>query len=145
MMVRRLISAGPLAHVCQCKGLSTCVRICVRVAIRFRAQFVRKQKKEPIIFLLAIAMVCLHISANKNKKLTCLTPLAANRTPNRMGISMGNRTCRRPLTVPLAEKLLQLRPFATGVEMLPKIICLDFVESSSWTVRDDGSFCKPAS
>jgi hypothetical protein len=44
------------------------------------------------------SIVCLHISAKKNQKLPCWTPLAANRTPNRMGIRMGNRTCRQPLT-----------------------------------------------
>jgi hypothetical protein len=37
----------------------------------------------------------------KNQKLTCSTPLAANRTPNRMGIRMENRICRRPLRVRL--------------------------------------------
>jgi hypothetical protein len=42
-------------------------------------------------------MVRFHISAKKNQKLTGWTPLAANRTPNRMGIRMENRTCRQPL------------------------------------------------
>jgi hypothetical protein len=42
-------------------------------------------------------MVYLHISAKNNQKLTCLTPLAANRKPNRMVIRMENRTFRRPL------------------------------------------------
>jgi hypothetical protein len=46
-------------------------------------------------------MVCLNISAKNIQKLTCLTPLAANRTPNRIGIRVENRTCRRPLTLPL--------------------------------------------
>jgi hypothetical protein len=35
----------------------------------------------------------------KNQKVTGWTPFAANRTPNRMGIRMENRTCRRPLTL----------------------------------------------
>jgi hypothetical protein len=35
---------------------------------------------------------------NKIKKLIFWTPLAANLTPNRMGIRMGNHTCRQPLT-----------------------------------------------
>jgi hypothetical protein len=56
------------------KGPSTRVRICVRIAIRFRARFVRKQNREPFIFLLAIAMVCLPLFAKKIQKLTCLTP-----------------------------------------------------------------------
>jgi hypothetical protein len=49
------------------KAWVTHVRICVRIAVRFRARFVRKQNREPIIFLLAIAMVDLHISAKKSK------------------------------------------------------------------------------
>jgi hypothetical protein len=80
------------------KGPSTRVRICVRIAVRFHARFLQKQNREPIFFLLSIAMVCLHISAKTQSKLTCLTPLAANRTPNRMRIRMGNRTCRQPLS-----------------------------------------------
>jgi hypothetical protein len=36
-------------------------------------------------------MVHFHISAKKNKKLACWTPLAANRSPNRMEIRMENR------------------------------------------------------
>jgi hypothetical protein len=43
-------------------------------------------------------MLHLHISAKTNQKLTCLTPLATNRTPNRIAIRMENRMCRRPLT-----------------------------------------------
>jgi hypothetical protein len=43
-------------------------------------------------------MVRFHISAQNNQKLTCWTPLAANRTPNRMGIRMENLSCRQPLT-----------------------------------------------
>jgi hypothetical protein len=78
-------------------GTSTRVRICVRIAVRFGARFIHKQNRETILFLLPIAMVCLHISAKKNQKLTCLTPLAANRTPNRMEIRMENSTCRQPL------------------------------------------------
>jgi hypothetical protein len=84
-------------HRRRSKGPSTRVRICVRMAVRFRARFVRKQNREPIIFLLPIAMVCLHISAKNNQKSTCLTSLAANRTPNRMRIRLENRMCRRPL------------------------------------------------
>jgi hypothetical protein len=79
------------------KGLSTHVRICVRIAIRLGARFVRKQNRDPNFFLSLITIVCLQNSAKKNHKLTCLTPLAANRTPNRMGIRMGNRTCGQPL------------------------------------------------
>jgi hypothetical protein len=56
-----------------------------------------KQNRDPIIFLSPITMVLFHISETKNQKLICLTPLAANRTPNRMGIRMENRTCRQPL------------------------------------------------
>jgi hypothetical protein len=48
-------------------GLSTRVRICVRIAIRFRARFVRKQNRDPILFLPPITIVCLHISAKKIK------------------------------------------------------------------------------
>jgi hypothetical protein len=81
----------------QHKGLSTRVRIAVRIAGRFRARFLRKQNRESILFLLPIAMVCFHISAKNNQKVTCFTPLAANRPPNRMGIRMENRTCRLPL------------------------------------------------
>jgi hypothetical protein len=80
------------------KGLSTRVRIAIRIAVRFRAQFIRKQNRDPIIFLSPITMVRFHISAQKIQKLTCLTPLAANRTPNRMGIRMENRTCGQPLS-----------------------------------------------
>jgi hypothetical protein len=53
-----------------------------------------KQKWDPIFFLSRITMVCKHISANTKEKITCWTPLAANRTPNRLGICMENRTCR---------------------------------------------------
>jgi hypothetical protein len=48
----------PLSHDCFCTGLSTRVRICVRIAVRFRARFVRKQNRKPIMFLLAIAIFC---------------------------------------------------------------------------------------
>jgi hypothetical protein len=68
---------------------------------------------DPILYLTLITMVFLHISAKKNQKLTCWTPLAANRTPNRMGIRMGNRTCRQPL---------MLRHFLT---ILTKFLLLD--------------------
>jgi hypothetical protein len=51
-------------------------------------------------------MVCFHISAKNNQNLTCFTPLAANRTPNRMGIRMGNRTCRRPLNDNATNEIL---------------------------------------
>jgi hypothetical protein len=90
--------AMPDITLYQNKGLSTRVRICVRIAIRFRARFVRKQNRDPTFFLSPIKIVCLQISAKKNKKLTCWAPLAANRTPNRTEIRMGNRTCRQPLT-----------------------------------------------
>jgi hypothetical protein len=69
-------------------GPSTRVRISERIAIRFRAQFVCKQNRDPILFLSPIIMVCLHISAKIKEKITGWTPLAANRTPNRMGIRM---------------------------------------------------------
>jgi hypothetical protein len=65
------------------KGLSTRVRICVRIAIQLRARFVRKQNRDPILCLSPITIVCLDISAKKYQNLTCWTPLAANRTPNR--------------------------------------------------------------
>jgi hypothetical protein len=48
-------------------------------------------------------MVRFHISAKKNQKFTCWTPLAANRTPNRMDIRMENRTCRQPLAIELSN------------------------------------------
>jgi hypothetical protein len=44
-----------------------------------------------------ITMVCFHIFSQKNIFFTFWTPLAANRTPNRKGIRMENRTCRQPL------------------------------------------------
>jgi hypothetical protein len=75
----------------------TRVRIRVRIAVRFRARFVRKQNRDPILFLSPITMVCLHILTKKTQKITCWALLAANRTPNRTGIHMENRTCRRPL------------------------------------------------
>jgi hypothetical protein len=65
------------------------VRICVRIAIRFRARFVRKQNRDPILFLSPTTIVCLHISTTTNQKLNCWTPLAANRTPNRKRDSYG--------------------------------------------------------
>jgi hypothetical protein len=71
-----------------------CVRICVRIAIRFRARFVRKQNRDPILFLSPIAIVCLHILAKKNQKLTCWTPLAANHKPNRIAThANGKKSC----------------------------------------------------
>jgi hypothetical protein len=39
-----------------------------------RNRLIVSESAEPIIFLLAIAMVCLHISAKKSQKLTCSTP-----------------------------------------------------------------------
>jgi hypothetical protein len=45
----------------------------------------------------AITMAWLHISAKINQKLTFWTPLAANRTPNRIPIRTQNRTCRQTL------------------------------------------------
>jgi hypothetical protein len=51
----------------QAKGLSTRVRICAQIAIRFRARFVRKQNRDPIIFLSPITIVCLHIAAKQIK------------------------------------------------------------------------------
>jgi hypothetical protein len=78
-------------------GPSTRVRIRVRIAVRFRARFVRKQNRDPILFLSPITMVCLHILTKKTQKITCWALLAVNRTPNRTGIHMENRTCRRPL------------------------------------------------
>jgi hypothetical protein len=91
------------------KGLSTRVRIAIRIAVRFRARFLRKQNRDPIIFLSPIKMVRFHIFSQKNQKITCWTPLAANRTPNRMGIRMENRTCRQPLTQILNAILNRLR------------------------------------
>jgi hypothetical protein len=85
------------------KGLSTRVRIAVRIAVPFRPRFLCEQNKDPILFLSPITMVRFHISAKNNQKLTCWTPLAANRTPNRMGIRMENRTCRQPLTTVLTS------------------------------------------
>jgi hypothetical protein len=64
-------------------------------AVRFRARFGRKQNRNPILFLSPITMIYLHISAKKVQKLTCWTPLAADRIPNRTQ----NRTCRQPLTL----------------------------------------------
>jgi hypothetical protein len=45
--------------------------------------------------------------SQKNQKITCWTPLAANRTPNRMGIRMENRTCRQPLRYFLLKMILK--------------------------------------
>jgi hypothetical protein len=59
-----------------------------------RNRFVRKQNTDPIIFLSPSVMVCLHISTKTKEEITCWT---ANRTPNRIGIRMENRACRRPL------------------------------------------------
>jgi hypothetical protein len=58
---------GPIKTTVTSKGPSTRVRICVRIAIRFRARFVRKQNRDPILFLSPITIVCLHISAEKIK------------------------------------------------------------------------------
>jgi hypothetical protein len=58
-------------------------------------------------------MVRFHISAKKNPKLTCWTPLAANRKPNRMGIRMEIRTCRQPLTLSLSLSLSLSLPSRT--------------------------------
>jgi hypothetical protein len=49
------------------KGPSTRVRIYVRIAVGFRARFVRKQNRDSILFLSPITIVCLHISAKKKK------------------------------------------------------------------------------
>jgi hypothetical protein len=54
-------------------------------------------------------MVCLHILTKKTQRLTCWTPLAANRTLNRIGIRMENRTCRRPLIPKNVIKRITLR------------------------------------
>jgi hypothetical protein len=113
-----------------CKGPSTRVRI----AVRFRARFVRKQNRKPILFLLPIAMVCLLISA---KKITCLTPLAANRTPKRTGIRLENRTCRRPLTkLYLILYILRVKRPGSGVTEIsiePQMILLRLC-SGDWFV-----------
>jgi hypothetical protein len=93
----------------QLKGPSTRVRICIQIAVRFRAQFVPKQNRDPLLFLSPITMVCLYISSKKIQKLTCWTPLAANRTPNRAGIRMENCTCRRPLSCSLNAVFHDLR------------------------------------
>jgi hypothetical protein len=49
-------------------GPSTRIRICVRVAVRLCARFVRKQNREPFFFLLAIAMVCVYTFQQKKIK-----------------------------------------------------------------------------
>jgi hypothetical protein len=79
------------------KGPFTRVQIRVRFRVRFHAHFECKPDKDPILYLTPITTVCIHISAKQNQKLTCWTPLAANRTPNRMQIRKQNRTCRRSL------------------------------------------------
>jgi hypothetical protein len=43
------------------KGLSTRVQIAIRIAVRFRAKFLRKQNRDPIIYLASITMVRFHI------------------------------------------------------------------------------------
>jgi hypothetical protein len=50
------------------KGPSTRVRICVRIADRFRAGFVRNHKRDPILLLAPITMVISVISATFFKK-----------------------------------------------------------------------------
>jgi hypothetical protein len=90
----------------QTEGLSTRVRICVRIAVRFRARFARKQNREPIIFLLPHCNGLFTHFSQKKQKLTCLTPLAANRTSNGTGIRMRNRTYRRPLMTFQVESIV---------------------------------------
>jgi hypothetical protein len=80
------------------KGPSTRVRIRVRFRVRFHAQFAGKPDRDPIILLSPITIIGKHISAKKIIKSNSGTPLAANRTPNRMPIRTPNRTCRRPLS-----------------------------------------------
>jgi hypothetical protein len=71
------------------KGLSTRVRICVGIAIRFRARFVQKQNREPILFPLTIAMVCLHISAKNNQKKNLLHTFGSKSYTESYGDSYG--------------------------------------------------------
>jgi hypothetical protein len=92
-----ILTVPSLSLLLPALGPSTRVRISVRIAVRFRAQFASKPNVDPILYLTRITMVCLHISRETNQKLTCGTPLAANRTPNRMPIRTQNHTCRRPL------------------------------------------------
>jgi hypothetical protein len=75
------------------KGPSKRVRFCVRIAVRFRSSIPH--------------MICIHIlplkpfvntfQENKDPKLNSKTPLAENRTRNRMAIRTQNRPCRRPV------------------------------------------------
>jgi hypothetical protein len=90
-------------------GPSTRVRICVRIAIRFRARFERNHNGDPILLLSPITMVSSYISAEK--KLTCWTPLAANRTPIRTGICMEYRPCRQPLCITCSTELYSSSSF----------------------------------
>jgi hypothetical protein len=71
------------------KGLSTRVQICIRIAVRFRARFVRKQNRELILFLLPIAMVCLHISATNIQKINLLHTFGSKSYTESYGDSYG--------------------------------------------------------
>jgi hypothetical protein len=94
-----------------CKGPSTRVRICVRIAVGIRARFVFKPNRDPILYLTPITMACIHILTKTNIKLACWTRLAANRTRNRMPIRTQNCTCRRPLNKVAVVTMIKALPY----------------------------------
>jgi hypothetical protein len=77
------------------KGPSTRVRIHVRIAVRFHAQYAAKGRRILVLYRTPITAVCKHISEKIDSKFDCSPPLAPNRMPIRTGI----RTCRRTLTL----------------------------------------------
>jgi hypothetical protein len=102
------------------KGPSTHERIRVRFPVRFHARFAGRPDRDPNLHLTSITMVCLHISAKTNRKLTCGTPLAANRIPNCTPIRTQNGTCRRPLS----RDHWQIRPLRhLAVTLLLSDVC----------------------
>jgi hypothetical protein len=66
--------------------VSTRVRICVGIDIRFRERFVQKQNGDPINCFVTHSNGLITHFSQKNQKLTSWTPLASNCTPNRTGI-----------------------------------------------------------
>jgi hypothetical protein len=69
--------------------LCTCVRICVWIAVRFRARFVHKQNRYPIIWQPLQCSVYTY-QQNNSLKASSRIPLSANHSPNRFANSYAN-------------------------------------------------------
>jgi hypothetical protein len=82
-----------------------------------------KPNMDHILYLTPITMVCLHVSSKINQKLTCGTPLAANRIPNRRPIRTQNHRCGRGLLIRQFPPLSYM-DFIDGKETrIPIIAC----------------------